>query len=141
MAALKFAKKNGCNAFDYSRVKLAAFLEWYFQQSDTNQNWDDKYKEFRAKREQQKYTREDGKTVSTDDAVSANAISMGVMNRILRQSFCNDLPAVTKGLDEAGIRKENEAAIERALEEARLAFDDEIAKAKKADEESSMATK
>lgn len=130
-AAIRFAKKRGCPAFDHGRVNVLKFNVWYHAQDGNGQNWDEKFKEFRAKREQQKFAREDGRTISTDDAESAAAIMIGALNRILRQSLCNDLPAATKGLDEAGIRRKNEAALDRAYDEARAAFKAEVEKAKK----------
>lgn len=139
LAVLRFAKRNGCPAFDYSRVKLSEFLEWHFKRTDGDQNWDDKFKEFRAKREQQKFSREDGRTISTDDAEAAGSIAIGALNRVLRQALCNDLPAATKGLDEIGIRTANEAALERAFEESRKAFAEEIEKSKRTNEDETVA--
>lgn len=140
-AVIRFAKKRGCPAFDHGRVNVYKFNVWYHAQDGGGLNWDDKFKEFRAKREQQKFAREDGRTISTDDAEAAGAIALGTLNKIFRQALCNDLPATTKGLDEAGIRMKNEEALEAAYEEARKAFKEEVEKAKvKANEDDSLAT-
>lgn len=139
VAVIRFAKKHGCPAFDHGRVNVFKFNEWYHARDGAGQNWDDKFKEFRAKREQQKFAREDGRTISTDDAESAGAIAIGTLNRVLRQSLCNDLPAATKGLDEVGIRSANEAALDRAFDDARKAFKEEIERSKNRDEDQSVA--
>lgn len=138
-AVIRFAKRRGCDAFDHGRVNVLKFNIWYHSQNESGQNWDDKFKEFRAKREQQKFSREDGRSISTDDAEAAGSIAIGALNRVLRQALCNDLPAATKGLDEIGIRTANEAALERAFEESRKAFAEEIEKAKRTNEDETVA--
>lgn len=131
VAVLRFAKKNGCSAFDYSRVKLGAFLEWYFAQSDANHNWDDRYKEYRAKREQQKFAREDGSTIGTADAERAGAIMLGFLGKTLRQKFCNDMPSSLSGKQEPEIRIALGAALDDSFAQAKSKHQEAIESAKK----------
>lgn len=131
-ALLKAAKKQGCLAFKSNRVDLSIVLRWAFSPaSEGAGNWDDKYKEFRAKREQQKFAREDGATIRTVDAERAGAVMLGLLGRVLRQKLCNDLPSATAGKHEPEIRKANGLALDDAFTQAREKHREAIEAAKK----------
>lgn len=78
-----------------------------------------------------KAMRLDGSVIATHDSEAAGAIALGTLDRCMRQALTNDLPAVLRGLDEAGIRRKHEEALESAYTEARKAFAEEVEKAKK----------
>ena len=139
VSVLKFSKKNGCPAFDYSRVKLGTFLEWFFSKSESGKNWDDSYKEYRAKREQQKFNREEGLTIRTADAEKAGAIVFGMLSRVFRSKFANDMPASIAGKPEPAIRDLLLRAVDDSFAAAILKHKETLQEAKKLNEDDELA--
>lgn len=112
IAALKHAKRSGCNAFDGNgRVRTKALIRFLWKQSSTGVDYGTEFKKWQAKREKIKHDKDAGYVVDRDAVDSwiqtRTAIFFGELERV----FGGEFPAAAKGLSEIEIKKRSDAAI------------------------------
>ena len=67
IAALKQAKRAGCEAFRWNRVDLSQLLPWVFQHEKKEvENWAEEYDKWHAKREKTRHDRENDLVIDKD---------------------------------------------------------------------------
>lgn len=117
LAALKMAKAQGCDAFKHGRVDVGLFVRWWFARTQEDDgealDWDVEAKKQSALDRKTVRLKREGKLIPIDEVAAGRAIAV--------QTFCaelarikRDMPAILKGLDEAGIRAklaEHEASV------------------------------
>lgn len=114
LAALKQAKKLGCEAFRHGRVELFAFLRWWFaqQDSDVNTDWNRELNRERALRERIRREADQGLVMDSEVVRAFQHHLMGYLFGELDRVFASELPPALKGMDEVGVRVRAQAEIE-----------------------------
>lgn len=103
---LKTAKKNGCPGFVSTRVRLFAFLKWWFAQAgaDANTNWSDRLRRAQALSEEINLEAKRGNVIDSSDVNAFAARYQSALFHDLDRIFANEFPAAVKGLDENAVR-------------------------------------
>jgi hypothetical protein len=104
VAALRLAKKNGCNAFAHSRVDLGLFIRFTFSMAGKDiSNWADHKLEASAKREWIKLQKDEGNVIDRGHARDAAAQLAGAIDSTLEKVFVSEFPPACVGLDPMAI--------------------------------------
>lgn len=105
-AALKLAKKKGCDAFQHSRVDLAKFLRFTFSPDGKDiANWADHKLEASAKREWIKLQRDEGNVIDRGHVRDGIARLAGVLDSTLEKKFVTELPPAVTGMDPMAVSR------------------------------------
>jgi len=106
LSAIKFAKKNGCLAFERQRVHLGPLLKWLHdpKRDDTGIDHSAEHKKWQAKNERLQYDIDSGDVISRAEVGTGVADVMASVFAELDRLFLTELPPTFKGRDEIGIR-------------------------------------
>ena len=106
LAALKRAKKSGCEAFQWNRVALAPLLKWLFSQdSDSGVDWKDFHTKFQGLLAELAYNRKRGDTLDKSEVRQAITKAISSFFASLDRRSSIELPSALRGLAEPEIQK------------------------------------
>ncbi len=122
LVALRRASRAGCDAFQNRRVDLERFLTWWFQHADETKDWRAVFDEAAAKREQIRLAQDQDRLVDKEAVIAKIRETMALQFGLLDRIFLAEFPSAAKGLDEHGIKRAAETAIERLKSDLRAAW-------------------
>lgn len=106
LTLIKWAKKQGCNAFDSgNRVRTRKLMAWLHKRDEEegDVNWLDRKTEFQAKREELRLQKDKLMLVEKDGVRFQINRGMSAMASLMDRSFKLEAPPALKGLDESAI--------------------------------------
>lgn len=114
LAALRLAKRSGCDAFKSNRVFLSVFLRWWFTQesTDLNTDWSKELRKEQTLRERIRRQEDEDRVIDAEKVRAFHGRLIGGLFADLDRVFANELPPALKGLDESAVRTRALAEIE-----------------------------
>lgn len=128
LAALKKAKRSGCDAFGAnSSVDLGRLLKWVFSEgedTDMGIDWIREKAKTQTLRERIKLAQDERNVIDRDEVSAGIKAGVAILFSDLERIFASELPPVLKGLDELSIRAKVLSEIETMKASLRHKFAD-----------------